>query len=154
MNWSTLLRFRKRVEEMAREAMNVAEWEKQREESSREKLQQDMQKIALELERNLRSGVGKIFAEQRFRWLEETGDQLELQSTRIQEIEQKVEGLRKKLSRAHHARRVVELVIEKKESAIMREIAKQEQRVMEEAVANRQVGEKTRDHGLLLESEK
>ena len=35
MNWSNLLRFRKQVEEMAREEVTLAEWERSREEAKR-----------------------------------------------------------------------------------------------------------------------
>ena len=135
MNWSNLLRFRKQVEEMAREEVTLAEWERSREEAKRDCLQDELQMVARELEKNMQSGVGKVFAEQRFQWLDEIGTALESLSHRLQHLENKTRELREKLKKAHHARRVVEIVIAKKEAAIMQKVAKQEQAAMEEAAA-------------------
>ncbi len=139
MNWSTLLRFRKQVEEVVREEVMMAELEKTREESRTATLRAEMDHIAADLDRSLQTGVNTVFAEQRFRWLEETGKRLESQSSRLQEIDTKLGELRRRLRAAHHARRIVEIVIEKKESAYMKKLAKQEQMMLEEAAAHKHV---------------
>jgi len=137
MNWSNLLRYRKQVEDLAREELVLAQWEKSREQATREGFQRDMQKIALDLERNLRSGIGTIFAEQRFSWLENVGHRLEEQTSRLHVLDHKIEMIREKVRKTHHARRVVEMVIAKKEEELLHEMAKQEQREMEESIAHR-----------------
>ncbi|GJL66984.1 MAG: hypothetical protein NPIRA05_19550 [Nitrospirales bacterium] len=139
MNWTTLLRFRKQVEDIIREEVMFAELEKSREESNTQQLRTEIDHLAVSLERSLQTGVDTIFAEQRFRWLDETGGRLEMQAMKMQEIDRKLGELRKRLQAAHHARRVVEIVIEKKEAAYMKKLAKQEQTMMEEATAHKHV---------------
>ena len=122
MNWTSLLRYRIQVEDVIREEVMMAELEKSKQESNRVHARNEMDRIASDLDRSLQSGVASVFAEQRFRWLEETGCMLESQARRIQEIDGKLEELRARLRKAHHARRVVEIVIEKKESAYMQKL--------------------------------
>jgi hypothetical protein len=55
---------------------------------------------------------------------------------RIQELDRMLVGLRQKLKKAHHARRVVELVIAKKEEEVMQKLAAQEQRLQEDVSAH------------------
>jgi len=137
MNWSNLLRYRKQVEDLAREELVLAQWEKSREQATREGFQRDMQKIALDLERNLRGGVGTNFAEQRFQWLEDVGHRLEEQAHRLLVLDHKIGMIREKVRKTHHARRVVEMVIAKKEEELLHEMAKREQQEMEESIAHR-----------------
>ncbi|WP_447968374.1 flagellar FliJ family protein [Nitrospira sp. M1] len=137
MNWTSLLRYRKQVEDVIREEVMFAELEKSREESKTQKLRNEIDHLAISLDRSLQSGVDTIFAEQRYRWLDETGGLLEMQAMKMQEIDGKLVGLRKRLQAAHHARRVVEIVIEKKEAAYMKKLEKQEQAMMEEATAHK-----------------
>ena len=145
MNWSTLLRFRKQVENVIREEVMFAEMEKSREESKTVQLRSEMNRLSEDIDQSLRTGVNTIFLEQRFKWLEENGGLLEAQSDRVQEMDRKLTELRKRLKMAHHARRIVEIVIEKKESAYMRKLAKQEQEMMEEATAHKYVTATTDD---------
>ena len=139
MNWSTLLRFRKQVEDVVREEVMIAELEKSREETKTVQLRKEMDQIAVDLDRSLQTGVDTVFAEQRFRWLEETGGLLEVKALRLHEMNRKLSELRKRLKTAHHARRVVEIVIEKKETAYMKKLARQEQALLEEATAHKHV---------------
>lgn len=139
MNWTSLLRFRKQVEEMAKEEVILMQWEKSHQESALESLQVEMHRTAYELERNLRAGVGKVYTEQRYQWLEQIGAQIESKSQELEGLDRNLAALRKKLQKAHHARRVVEIVMARKEAALMQDLAKREQRLMEEAVANQYV---------------
>ena len=139
MNWSTLLRFRKQVEDVIREEVIFAEMERSREESKTVQLRSELNRLSEDIDQSLRTGVNTIFLEQRFRWLEENGSLLEAQANRMQEMDRKLAELRNRLKMAHHARRIVEIVIEKKESAYMRRLAKQEQVMLEEATAHKYV---------------
>lgn len=145
MNWSNLLRFRTQVEEMAREEVILAEWERGREESKQACLREELQRVARELDRNLLDGVSKVFAEQRLQWIEEMSTALESHTQRLEGLDRKLQRLREKLKKAYHARRVVEIVIAKKEAAIMQKIARQEQRMMEEFVLHQRVATRCRD---------
>ncbi|RMH36115.1 MAG: hypothetical protein D6690_06565 [Nitrospirae bacterium] len=137
MNWSTLLRFRRNVEDLIREQIALLEWERSQECAKQDQLRRDMHEVALALERHLRSGVETVFAEQRYRWLDRMGSALEQGVERLHKMDQQLVELRKKLAKAYQARRVIELVIAKKEAAVLRDIAKREQRVMEEVGVRR-----------------
>ena len=113
------------------------QWQRSHQESALEGLQVEMHRTAYELERNLKAGVGKVYTEQRYQWLEQIGLQVESKSQELEKLDQNLSGLRKKLQKAYHARRVVEIVMARKEEALMQDIAKREQRLMEEAVANK-----------------
>ena len=139
MNWTSLLRFRMQVEDVVREEVFMAELEKTKEESKREQLRGEMDRLAVDIDQSFQVGVNSVFVEQRFRWLEETGNNLEKQAQRIQKIDGKLEELRIRLRKAHHARRVVEIVIAKKEAAYMKKLAYQEQALLEEATAHKHV---------------
>jgi hypothetical protein len=136
MNWTTLLRFRKQVEDLAREEVVLAEWEKSQAVSKREELMVEMDTVAAELEQRLRAGIDNMFAEQRYQWLDRIGSAMELHSQRIEDLEVMLVGLRQKLKKAYHARRVVELVIAKKEEEVMQKLAAQEQRLQEDVSAH------------------
>ena len=137
MNWSNLLRFRKQVEDLAREEVILAEWKKSRERSKRENLQEELHEIAVDLDRNLSTGMEAAFAEQRFDWLEKTSSALESQSLKLQALDRNLASLKDKLKKAYQARRLVELVIAKREAAYLREIARKEQRLMEESAVRK-----------------
>lgn len=132
MNWSTLLKFRKQVEELAREAVVLGEWERSREAAQQASLQEEMRRIACELDRNLRAGVETAYAEQRYRWMEELAAALEAKTRDLHALDRRLVELRAKLRQAHHARRVVEIVIAKKEAAIMERVARQERQELED----------------------
>ena len=136
MNWTMLLRFRKQVEDLAREEVVLAEWEKSQAVSKREELMVEMDAVAAELEERIRVGVDNMFAEQRYQWLDRIGSAMELHTQRIQDLENGLVGLRQKLKKAYHARRVVELVIAKKEEEVMQKLAAQEQRLQEDVSAH------------------
>jgi flagellar export protein FliJ len=136
MNWTTLLRFRQQVEDLAREEVALAEWEKSRAVSARDDLLAEMHAVAAELDQRLRVGIDHVVAEQRYHWLDRIGSAMEWHTQRIQSFENLLEGLRQKLQTAHHARRVVELVIAKKEEEIMQKVAAQEQRLQEDVSAH------------------
>lgn len=139
MNWSNLLRFRKQVEEMVREEVILAQWERSREALKRDTLREELHRMAYELDRSLKNGVGTVFAQQRLQWVEEMRTALDTQDGRLQDLDRKLEGLREKLKKTHHARRVVEIVIAKKEAAILQKLEKQEQRLMEEVAVHQYV---------------
>ena len=136
MNWTTLLKFRKQVEDLAREAVVLAEWEKSREKAQYDDLHQELQHVGLDLEQRLRQGLDTRFAEERYRWLETLGDHLETRLQAIQTIDQKLKLLRYKLQQAHRSRRVVELIIAKKEDEVMKTLAKKEQQLHDEITAH------------------
>ncbi len=136
MNWTTLLRFRKQVEDLAREEVVLAEWEKSQAASKRDECLVEMDSVAAELEQRLRGGIDNMIAEQRYQWLDRIGSAMELHTQRIQDLDLMLVGLRQKLKKAHHARRVVELVIAKKEQEVMQKVAAQEQRMQEEVSAH------------------
>jgi len=136
MNWTMLLRFRKQVEDLAREEVVLAEWEKSQAVSRREELMVEMDTVAAELDQRIREGIDRMFAEQRYQWLDRIGSAMELHTQRIQDLEHMLVGLRQKLKKAYHARRVVELVIAKKEEEVMQKLAAQEQRLQEDVSAH------------------
>jgi hypothetical protein len=136
MNWTTLLRFRKQVEDLAREEVVLAEWEKSQAVSKRDELLVEMNAVAAELEQRIRVGIDNMIAAQRYQWLDRIGSAMELHTQRIQDLENMLVGLRQKLKKAHHARRVVELVIAKKEEEVMQKLVAQEQRLQEDVSAH------------------
>ena len=136
MNWTTLLRFRKQVEDLAREEVVLAEWDKSQIASKRDDLMVEMEAVATELEERIRVGIDNMIAEQRYQWLDRISTAMEQQTQQIQAVENKLVGLRDTLKKAHHARRVVELVIAKKEEEVMQKIATQEQQMQEDVTAH------------------
>ena len=136
MNWTTLLKFRKQVEDMAREEVVLAEWEKSQSVATRDDLSREMETVVAEFEQQIQVGMENLVAEERYRWLEHIGSAMEERTEQIRRLEKTLEGLRQKLKKAYHARRVVELVIEKKESAVLQKIAAQEQRLQEDLSAH------------------
>ena len=136
MNWTTLLRFRKQVEDLAREEVVLAEWEKSQVVSKRDDLMVEMEVVATELDQRIRGGIDSMIAEQRYQWLDQISTAIEQQSQQIQIAEVKLVDLRATLKKAHHARRVVELVIAKKEEEVMQKIATQAQQIQEDVTAH------------------
>ena len=136
MNWTTLLRFRKQVEDLAREEVVLAEWEKSQIVSKRDDLMLEMEVVATELDQRIREGIDTMIAEQRYQWLDQISTAIEQQSQQIQIAEAKLVDLRATLKKAHHARRVVELVIAKKEEEVMQKVATQEQQMQEDVTAH------------------
>lgn len=136
MNWTMLLRFRKQVEDLAREEMVLAEWEKSQAMSKRDDLMVEMKTVAAELEQRICTGIDIIIVEQRYQWLDRISSALELHMQRIADLERLLAGLRQKLQKAYHARRVVELMIAKKEEEVLHKIAAQEQRLQEDVSAH------------------
>ncbi len=136
MNWTTLLRFRQQVEDLAREEVVLAEWEKSQVLSKRDECLVEMDSVAAELELRMRGGMDNMIAEQRYQWLDRIGSVMEVHTRRIQELDLMLVELRQKLKKAHHARRVVELVIAKKENEVFQKLAAQEQRSQEDVSAH------------------
>ena len=136
MNWTTLLRFRKQVEDMAREGVVLAEWEKSQVVSKREALNHEMEEVVAGLETQIQAGLDSMLADEHYRWLDQLGDAMEARTEEIQQLEENLAGLREKLKKAYHARRVVELVIAKKEEAVLKKVAAQEQRIQEDLSAH------------------
>lgn len=136
MNWTTLLRFRKQVEDLAREGVVLAEWEKSQEVSERESLGQEMETLVGELEHQIQMGMESLFAKEQYRWLDQLGTAMETRTEQIQKLEETLVGLREKLQKAYHARRVVEIVIAKKEAEVLKRVAAQEQRIQEDVSAH------------------
>ena len=132
MNWTTLLRFRKQVEDLAREGVVLSEWEKSQEVSKREDLNHEMETVVTGLEDQIQVGLDSQLLEERYRWLDQLGSAMEQRTGEIQRLEESLVGLREKLKKAYHARRVVELVIAKKEAAVLKKVAAQEQRIQED----------------------
>ena len=136
MNWTTLLRFRKQVEDLAREEVVLAEWGKSQIVSKRDDLMLEMEVVATELDQRIREGIDTMIAEQRYQWLDQISAAIEHQSQQIQIAEANLVDLRATLKKAHHARRVVELVIAKKEQVVMQKVATQEQQMQEDVTAH------------------
>ena len=132
MNWTTLLRFRKQVEDLASEGVVLAEWEKSQVVTKRYELSHEMEAVVIELEEQIQIGIDTLFAEEKYRWLDKLGTAMEERTQEIQRLEETLVGLREKLKKAYHARRVVELVIAKKEAAVLKKVAAQEQRIQED----------------------
>ncbi len=132
MNWTSLLKFRKQVEDLAREEVVLAEWEKSQEVSTCQRLREEMDIIVTELEQWVERGMESMFIEERYQWLDRLALAIERHAQRLQTLDTTLVGLRKKLQKAYHARRVVELVIAKKEKAFMQKIAAQEQQLQED----------------------
>ena len=136
MNWTTLLRFRKQVEDLAREEVVLGEWDKSQEVTKRQELHHEMETVVAELEQQIQVGITTVFAEERYRLLGQFGTAMEERTQQIQQLEETLVGLREKLKKAYHARRVVELVIAKKEAAVLQKVAAQEQRLQEDVSAH------------------
>ena len=118
---------------MVRDELALAEWVKSQQVAKRESLQKDMQKISLELERNLQVGVGRAFAQERFQWLEDTAQALEQLSETVKEQDQQISLLRSKLQEAYQERRVAEIIQARKESALRQQAKREEQKLQDEA---------------------
>ena len=136
MNWTTLLRFRKQVEDLAREEVVLAEWEKSQEVAKREDMSREMEMVVSDLEEQIQRGMDTLLAEERYRWLDQLGSAMEARTQHIQQVEASLVALRQKLKKAYHARRVVELVIAKKEAVVLQKVAAQEQRIQEDLSAH------------------
>ena len=136
MNWTTLLRFRKQVEDLAREEVVLTEWEKSQEVAKRQEFGQEMETVVADLEQQIQMGIDTLFAEERYRWLDQLGTAMEERTEQICRLEETLVTLRQKLKKAYHARRVVELVIAKKEAAVLQKVAAQEQRIQEDLSAH------------------
>ncbi len=132
MNWTTLLRFRKQVEDLAREGVVLAEWQKSQVVSKREDLNHEMETVVAGLEDQIQVGLDSQLLEERYRWLDQLGSAMEQRTAEIEQLEETLVGLREKLKKTYHARRVVELVIAKKEEAVLKKVAAQEQRIQED----------------------
>ncbi len=141
MNWTTLLRFRKQVEDLAREEVVLVEWEKSQEVTKREEVRKEMEVVVAELERRIQEGLARRFADQRYQWLEQLSAVLESHTSKIQAMDQSLIGLRQKLKKAYHARRVVELVIAKKEEEVLHKLTAQEQRLQEDVTSHAYAGQ-------------
>ena len=136
MNWTTLLRFRQQVEDLAREEVVLGEWEKSQEVSKQQELSREMEAVVTELEQQIQQGIDTLQAEEQYRCLDHLGVAMEEQTQSIQQLEDTLVGVREKLKKAYHARRVVELVIAKKEKAVLKKVAAQEQRLQEDISAH------------------
>ena len=136
MNWTTLLRFRKQVEDLAREEVVLAEWGKSQALATRDDLSREMETVVAEFEQQIQVGIENLVAEECYRWLDQIGLAMEEQTEQIRRLEETLEGLRQKLKKAYQARRVVELIIQKKESVVLQKIAAQEQRLQEDLSAH------------------
>ncbi|MGD9849765.1 MAG: flagellar export protein FliJ [Nitrospirales bacterium] len=136
MNWTTLLKFRKQVEDMAREAVVLTEWEKSQERAQVDQLHREMDMIVGDLATLLQEGTDSLLTRERYRWMDALRDQLEQQGKKLQLLDEKLLGLREKLKKSYQARRVVELVIEKKEREVFETLARQEQLLHDEMTAH------------------
>ncbi len=137
MNWGNIVRFRTQVEDMIKEELALAEWGKSQEITKHEILQEDLQTISAELERNLPHGIAGAFIEERYRWLEETSQRIERQAHVLGEREKKIEALQDKLKDAHHQRRIMEIMMTKQQTERQQRIQKHEQREQDELAAFR-----------------
>lgn len=136
MNWTTLLRFRKQVEDMAREAVVLAEWEKSQERAAVDQIYKEMDLIAQDIGNVLLEGTDSLLAKERYLWLEALGQRLERHLQTIQGLDAQLVELRQKLKKAYQSRRVVEIVIAKKENEVLMVLARQEQRIHDEMTAH------------------
>ncbi len=136
MNWTTLLKFRKQVEDMAREAVVLTEWEKSQERAKVNLLYREMDMIVGDLATLWHEGTESLLTRERYRWMDVLRGQLEEQERKLQALDEKLVGLRDKLKKSFQARRVVELVIEKKEREVFETLARQEQQLHDEIPAH------------------
>ena len=100
MNWTTLLRFRKQVEDLAREEVVLAEWEKSQEVTKRSELGQEMKRVVGDLEQQIQSGTDSLYAEERYRWLEQLGTGMEKRTQHIAQLDKSLVELRQKLKKS------------------------------------------------------
>jgi len=107
MNWTTLLRFRKQVEDLASEGVVLAEWEKSQVLTKRFEVSHEMEAVVTELEEQIQIGIDTLVAEERYRWLDQLGTAMEERTQEIQRLEETLVGLREKLKKAYHARRAL-----------------------------------------------
>ena len=139
MNWGNIVRFRKQVEDMIKEELALAEWQKSQEITKQQVLREDLETISTELERNLPHGIEGAFTEERYRWLEETSQRLERQGQVIGERQKKVEELQDKLKDAYHARRIIEMIMTKQQEDRQQRLVKHDQQEQDELAALRVV---------------
>ena len=137
MNWGTIVRFRKQVEDMIKEELALAEWEKSQEIAKQEILRDDLENISSELERNLPHGIAGSFTEERYRWLEETSQRIERQALVLGVQEKKIAELQDKLKDAYHSRRIIEMIMTKKYADHQQRIMKHEQKEQDDLAALR-----------------
>jgi flagellar biosynthesis chaperone FliJ len=104
--------------------------------SKRDDLIVEMKTVAAELEQRICTGIDTMVVEQRYQWLDRISSALESHMQRIADLEHLLAGLRQKLQKAYQARRVVELVMAKKEEEVLQKIAAQEQRLQEDVSAH------------------
>jgi flagellar biosynthesis chaperone FliJ len=136
MNWTTLLKFRRQVEDLAREAVVLVEWEKSQEMAYMDDIHRELDGVAFDLDRHLRAGCDTMVAEEGYQSLDRLQEQLETRVGRLDVLEQQLKELRQKLKKAYQARRVVELVIAKKEEEWLKGLAKREQQLHDEIAAH------------------
>jgi len=134
MNLGNVVRFRKQVEDLIKEELALAEWEKSQERAKERGLRQDLDQLARELEQKLPHGVSGAYAAERYRWLEETGHILERQAEAIKRHDEKILGLQNKLKEAHQGRRVIELIMAKDQARRKERISRIEQREQDDLV--------------------
>ncbi len=134
MNLGNVVRFRKQVEDLIKEELALAEWEKSQEKAKEQGLQRDLVQLAGELEQELPQGVSGAYAAERYRWMDETSRILERQVEAIKRHEEKIAGLQGKLKEAHQARRVIELVMAKHQAKQKQRIHRIEQREQDDLV--------------------
>ena len=134
MNLGNVVRFRKQVEDLIKEELALAEWEKSQEKAKEQGLRQDMQQLAKELEQKLPHGVSGAYAAERYRWLEDIGKILEGQAETINRHNEKIAGLQDKLKEAHQARRVIELIMAKEHAKQKQRYHRNEQREQDDLV--------------------
>ncbi|MEC4673043.1 MAG: flagellar FliJ family protein [Nitrospirota bacterium] len=134
MNLGNVVRFRKQVEDLIKEELALAEWEKSQERAKEQGLRQDMDQLARELEQKLRHGVSGAYAAERYRWLEETGQTLERQAEAIKRHDEKIAGLQDKLKEAHQGRRVIEVIMAKEQAKKKQRYTRIEQREQDDLV--------------------
>lgn len=113
MNLGNVVRFRQQVEDLIKEELSLAEWEKSQEKAKEQGLRRDIDQLAKDLEQELPHGVSGAYVAERYRWLEQTGQTLERQAETIKRHDENISALQDKLKEAHQARRVIEILMAK-----------------------------------------
>lgn len=137
MNLQPIIHFRRQVEDLVQEQIALAEWERSKIVQKREQLQEQMQNLALDLERNLKTGIQSQTAEEHFRTLEELSRALEQQMAQLNQQDQAIAQLRDKLQEAYQARRSLEILQGRRDAARMRHARLVEQKEQDEMASFR-----------------
>ena len=140
MNLGNVVRFRKQVEDLIKEELALAEWEKSQAKAREQGLRQDMDQLAGELEQELPHGASGAYVAERYRWFEQAAHALEYHAELVQQHDETITRLQDKLKEAYQSRRVIELIMAKEHAKQTQRHQRFEQREQDDLVNLRYLG--------------